>query len=545
VALHLHVPQEDIAGLRKSKRLAILLDGCDEVSDLDRNSVITLLSSADAITSRDNFYELRLSGTTLVQRFQEIIRLAPLSFDEIVRKFVRACCNLAAMPDRADPLIRVLNEQDELRDLVSRPLLLIMTVDVLDQVIIELPEVFGATEEVEIPTGRPRWGAEVVYRLYTRKWLLVEAARAPRLFDWTDKERLVRIAARAIFLRQGVAGPAATRDVTELAVSRVSLIDAVTAAGNSGEIADLTSIHRVGVMVDELCHRTFLILSTGLGDEYRFVHKSFLEFYVALDLWLLCQTAGEPDHPRQRAALKSVTAVLARPLPDEVVRFFREMLERSRSKPPEQSSLSAGLFEVFARSAALPQPRSRTVRQHAGNLLTHIANRTLAEQLREIAENEADPFVRRGLIVGLAMNHGYVENLNEYVAHLRADDQAARIQVGYTRIYHGDQLFEGNWFDDGTQPCERTIREMVLRLRRRYHPMLWSLTLFTLNYLFESGRGHDLLLADGPERRFLLGFLIESNAEAGSSFESERLRLRRHLLDPAQPNSSRHPATTL
>jgi hypothetical protein len=68
---------------------------------------------------------------------------------------------------------------------------------------------------------------------------------------------------------------------------------------------------------------------------------------------------------------------------------------------------------------------------------------------------------------------------------------------------------------------------MVHRLRQGYHPVLWSLTLFTLRYLLESGRGSTQLLHDTDERRFLLDFLRDSQPDSlvGTAYDSQRRAL--------------------
>jgi hypothetical protein len=321
-------------------------------------------------------------------------------------------------------------------------------------------------------------------------------------------------------------GSAATRHVTDLHASREQLTQALSAAAAAGEIRDLASRLPLADLLDELCHRTFLIRESRLQESFRFVHKSFVEFFVAFDLWLLLQEAARDDMPTAEGAVHAAIAIMARPLPDEVVGFLRELLERSLAHRVEQEALCSGLRRTFEQPAQWSSSQGVTVRQHAGNLLTYVATPATIRYLEQVVERETDPFVRRGIIVGLAMSQGQTARLDRYVANLDLDREAAEVQVGYTRVYHGDQVFTGEWRDDRTPECLNTIGQMLHRLQQGYHPMLWSLTLFTLRYLIESNRGVQLL-RDTNERRFLLDFLQDIKPESlvGGAYDAQRRAL--------------------
>jgi hypothetical protein len=517
----LGIPLETARQLRHSGRLLLLIDGCDEMPDpVGHTLARQLLNAATVVATRQAFYELRLKGTAPFSVFDLHLRLKELPFDEHVSAFVRTYCERTGS-QRASVLLDILRARDDLRDLVARPLLLLMTVDVLD----DLHAVTGYQSSTS--SGRPRSAAALVYRTYADKWLGVEAARSPRMLDREDKQRLVRIAARTIFLRQGMFGSAATRQVTDLHASREQLVRALSGAADSGEIGDLASRLSLGDLLDELCYRTFLIRESRLQESFRFVHKSFVEFFVAFDLWLLLQEAARDDTPDAEGVVQAASAVMARPLPDEVVGFLRELLERSLTHRVEQEALCTGLRRTFEQAAQSSSSQELTVRQHAGNLLTYVATPSTVRYLEQVLETETEPFVRRGIIVGLAMSQGQTARLDRYVTDLDFDREAAQVQVGYTRVYHGDQVFNGEWRDDGEPECSNTIDQMLYRLQQGYHPMLWSLTLFTLRYLLQSGRGSEQLLRNTDERRFLVHFLQNTKPESlvGNAYDSQRRAL--------------------
>jgi hypothetical protein len=384
-----------------------------------------------------------------------------------------------------------------------------MTVDVLAD-----PEM-GSAGELRTLTG--------LYRRYTEKWLQREALRPGAQVERADDKRaLVRLAARAMFQR-GTAWGGAGRSTTEMAVSRDQLAEVLCSGGAGRLVTDIVGRLGLHAALDELCLRTFLVRGSA-EDGYRFAHKSFFEFFVALDMR---ECVG------REARLEVAEEYFARPLSDPVVYFFREMLSISSGSRDEQRLISQNMVTILTQGAAGNDLRGETVRQHVGNLLTGIADTATVNFLADYIDGEQSEFVKRGIIVGLAFQRGRADLLRDYVERLRAGlttyDTAVSIQIGYTRIYHGDQDWTGRWEDDGSPEVSRTVDAQIDRLLsiryRELNERIWPLTLFTLRALLEGGRGWSTVEADLDRKEQLISFLRISQPDRGQAFEDERTRL--------------------
>jgi hypothetical protein len=191
------------------------------------------------------------------------------------------------------------------------------------------------------------------------------------------------------------------------------------------------------------------------------------------------------------------------------------------------------MVTILTQGAAGNDLRGETVRQHVGNLLTGIADTATVNFLADYIDGEQSEFVKRGIIVGLAFQRGRADLLRDYVERLRAGlttyDTAVSIQIGYTRIYHGDQDWTGRWEDDGSPEVSRTVDAQIDRLLsiryRELNERIWPLTLFTLRALLEGGRGWSTVEADLDRKEQLISFLRISQPDRGQAFEDERTRL--------------------
>jgi hypothetical protein len=498
------------------RSISTLLDGLDEAADIvGPNSIRMLLSSRSfdtslVVTARRDFFDLYAATPQMEANFRLIAELDRLPFGADISDFVTAYCHEFQRGD-ATGIVEAIKVSPELQDLTGRPLTLWMTVDVLAD-----PPA-GVPVQVRTLTS--------LYERYTEKWLQREAVRSgTKIQRADDKRALVRIAARTMF-QQGTALGGTARSTTELAASRDQLAEALS-AGNAGSlVAEVVGRLSLAGALDELCLRTFLVRG-GSAEGYRFAHKSFFEYFIALDLWECVGREGR---------LEVAENYFARPLSDPVVYFFREMLTASNRRPDERRIISQNMLHILS-SRKSTDSRSETVRQHVGNLLAGVADRHTAELLAAQIDQEPSEFVRRGITVGLALQQGRSDLLEGYMKRLRAGNlEAVATQIGYTRIYHGDQEWAGSWVDDGTPEVTRTVDVQIDRLlsssNRSFSERIWPLTMFTLRKLLEDGRGWPSVNSNPARRDQLIAFLAVAQPERGRTFEDERLSLQAVLAD--------------
>jgi len=526
VARHTHLAPQDVDGLAREGCLITVLDGLDEASGIKGGATVraalssTGFTTGRVVTARRDFFDLYASMPEVAGYFTLIIELERLPFDAAISDFVEAYCEEFRRGD-AKTIMQAIRGNPELQDLTSRPLTLWMTVDVLAD------PATGSTGELRTLTS--------LYRQYTGKWLQREALRPGAQVERADDKRaLVRLAARAMFQR-GTALGGAGRSTTEMAVSRDQLAETLRSNSAGPLAADIVGRLGLHAALDELCLRTFLV--RGSSEEgYRFAHKSFFEFFVALDMW---ECIGRESH------LDVAEEYFARPLSDPVVYFFREMLAYSSRNTDQQRLIIQNMTALLTRRMTETDLRSETVRQHVGNLLTGIADVATSRFLAEYINQEPSEFVRRGITVGLALQQGRVDLITDYVerlrAGLRATDTVVSIQLGYSRIYHGDQDWTGRWEDDGSPEVSRTIDAQIDRLlssrNRELSERIWPLTLFTLRALLKSGRGWLTIDADPDRKEQLISFLRTSQPGRGEIFEDERKCLL-NLLAPEKSDGS-------
>jgi len=514
VTRHTHLASDDVDRLIRAGLLITVLDGLDEASGIKGAATVRAALSSTGfrtgrvVTARRDFFDLYASMPEVAGHFTLIIELERLPFDTAISDFIGAYCREFDRGD-ADTIMQVIRGNPELQDLTSRPLTLWMTVDVLAD------PATGSSSELRTLTS--------LYRQYTGKWLQREALRPGAQVDRADDKRaLVRIAARAMFQR-GTALGGAGRSTTEMAISRDQLAETLRSESTGPLVADIVNRLGLDATLDELCLRTFLV--RGSNEEgYRFAHKSFFEFFIALDMW---ECVGREAH------LDIAEEYFARPLSDPIVYFFREMLAYSSRNMDQQRLIVQNMTTLLTRRVADSDGRSETIRQHVGNLLTGIADDATARFLAEYIDQEPSEFVRRGITVGLALQQGRADLITDYVQRLRAglrtNDIAVSIQLGYSRIYHGDQDWTGRWDDDGSAEVSRTVDAQIDRLlssrNRQLSERIWPLTLFTLRALLESGRGWLTVDADPDRKDQLISFLRISQTARGEIFEDERARL--------------------
>lgn len=521
-------PSNHVTRWARANKLFLILDGLDEAPGLStsesrRKSFASLgFKSGKVVTMRRDSYDLFRASPGFAGHFDLVVELKRLPFQRPIRRFVTAYCE-EFPPGNPQLIMAMIKKSPELQDLTARPLTLWMVVDVLAE-----PAV---GEDAEILT------ATALYRGYTQKWLQREADRpGSQLETLDDKRVLVRMAARAMF-HSGTALGSGMRSTTEMAVSRELLADAVVSDDAGGLVEGIVARLGIERALDEVCSHTFLVRG-GDSRGYRFAHKSFFEYFVALDMW---EVTGRENR------LRVAEEYFVRPLSDPVVYFFRELLSESRARPNEQEIFCEHMLELLNTNIGMTHD-AQTIRQHVGNLLAGVADASTADKLARLVEYEESQFVRRGLIVGLALHQGRTDLLESYVWQLQSElkqgnQEAVSIQIGYSRIYHGDQQWRGVWEDDGTSEVASTVSAQIDRLlnerNRRFNEAIWLLTLFSLRVLIEDGRAVPVLESDSRRKRELLKFLRVPQPGRGPLFEEERLKVLGMLHTVDASNSDR------
>jgi hypothetical protein len=504
------LPTRDLQWLAKRGALVLLLDALDESDRVrDLRSVQALMNSplfntARVVSARRDFYSTLARSASVASRLPVVVELLRIPYGRGVEDFVDAYCRHFRVDEARPRILEEFANDARSRDLAERPLTLWMVVDVL-----ATPN-RASRERIATVTS--------LYTAYTDKWLEIETTKSEvRVRNLDDRKALVCVAARAMF-QAGTALGGSARSTAELAVSRVDLSEMLVGPHTAALLASLVARHGLDVVVDETCSRTFLVHS-GAREGYKFAHKSFFEYFVALDL-VDSVSAGR---------LEIVEQYLSRPLSDPIVYFVREMLSERAGLPETGRVLLQNLLAVIRQSGDAMDVASQTVRQHAGNLAAGVADAHGQEALVALLASEPSGFVRRGVVVGLALQRGRSDLLNAYVQELVSTPPSASIHLGYTRIYHGDQEWGGRWEDDGGPDVSRTVDAQVDRLvsdrNRDLNANIWPLTLFTLAQLLEDGRGWAPLLEIPDAADDLCQFLAEPRPERGECFEVQRRRL--------------------
>jgi len=483
-----------------------LLDGVDEFTlgeGGERRRRLRALESADVVTCRTDYWDVEPSTKAIDGSFNPSHELLGVVGGDPIRDFVSAYCERTGRPKRA--VLDVLQDPS-IEELIRRPLMLWMVVDVVG----------GAGEPATGP-----WSQSRLYREYTMKWLSREAAREASFLTWEDKDLLARLAARALFI-QG-RSPGSMSETTELVLTREALAREIESSGGP-LLDDLSSTNTLSNLVEEAVAHTFLVRSDRSDLKYWFVHKSFLEFYVALDIIELLSNS--------ESGLTVLERHLARPLPDPIIYFIREMLTAATLAGSQQSVISRN-FERLIEESRDDRLRDVAVRQHAGNLLALVADARAVDYLEAKLGTEPNQFVRRGMIVGLAMHQGRRDVLDAYVQQLEHDPEAVAIQLGYSRVYHGDQVFKGEWRDDGTPSVDSTVAAQVDRIlstrNRERNRNIWPLTFFTLRKFLEDGRAWSYFRSHTEEYKQLASALRSSEAHVDEETSRQAQALLRAL----------------
>lgn len=474
------------------KRVTLILDGLDELRAVGLpptqagQLLLGLVEAADVVSTRDSFFDLRVSEET-ASRIGEQICLDPIPFAQFGKRYIEAYCELFG--GDGPTVINRIESDACLRAEVARPLVLFMTTDILAHP--PEPSVIGSSIE---------WTRSLIYEIYVYKWLKREELREGSLLTAAEKRHAMQYAAWELFQHSSlVSGPYGDVEVADLVVDD-SLIIAVR-----GHVRASGVIKGDDAQLDrDLRDHCFLVRpaleSRTISDpQYRFAHKSFFEFLLAKHV--------EEELAQDAPSASSIEQLLAAPFPDIVIGFIRESLwslprggrraraiETSLRLMIDQSSgarLSPALH-LPSNTELGVNPSAEMARQQAGNLLPLVASEEYLQILVARATRERSLFVRRGIAVGLALHHDIVDPLESFVTLMGSSKGglgALSVHVGYNRIYYGDQPRTADWGDDGSPACKAFFARTLAQLKDpEKYERIWCMTFFTLRWLLSSGR---------------------------------------------------------
>jgi hypothetical protein len=516
---------EGILDQLTQRGVVLLCDALDEMpgpghrnAAQDRARLLAL-NVPTVITCRDGYFDEMLGQSELDRSLGTRITLRPSDQTAALRWFVPHWCELLGSPHQQS-IIDTLTEDPSLRAIADRPLLVHMTVDVAEELVRE------AAASPRRGTSRPypwrpperQWLRLDIFRHYTKRWLEVEAAKTRseerRRLDirWSDKDRAMRLVARAQFLKEAVATGNEREHGTGLSEQEIA---AALRAAPTAAAGDAQALRH---LTEDVCNRTFLIrtLRNPTSVRYRFTHKQFLEYYIAHDL---LERLCDPH-----TNLSQVIESLSRPLQEDSVYFLREGLGDFAARDGmDRHAASANLWKIVNREVPIPAALAQQwIRQHAANLLPQVATPDILPALVILGETEPDLFVRRGLAVGLAMHRGVLEPVRAFVKSLDSADTDERAQarlatLGYIRSYHADRRFTGSGTDDGTPEAAGTTRALVERIVNEvtFVVPIRALTLAELRCLIvEPARRAIPWLVRNPQELRLLVAKIRSYTDA-------------------------------
>jgi predicted NACHT family NTPase len=177
---------EDFAALLRSRQVIFLFDGFDEIRGeitqqlINERAACKIFSLPSLLSCRKSFFNFYLARSPLQELYVHRIELLSFSLTEPVKRYIVAFCQ--QKPRRGDQrhvlspkeIVTLLEMNEELRDLAQRPLLLSMIL-----------EVFTSARGI----NEGQWTVNKLYRIYTERWLKMEAAKPDSVLRWSEKWR--------------------------------------------------------------------------------------------------------------------------------------------------------------------------------------------------------------------------------------------------------------------------------------------------------------------------------------------------------------------
>jgi hypothetical protein len=393
---------------------------------------------------------------------RETFTLEPWSLDVMV-KYVGAFCKLVASDSEAltaeRGLVKWMSGSPALQAILRVPMRLNMALELYgpggevyprNQTLLKLYEAYIA-RAIRLEQGRGVMGVEETYRLLEGiAWETYGEGDTARGSASASSERALRT-----FL--------ATRD-PQLSADKIE--QEFELVMNLGLLTAVDSGPQRDVPID-------------------FVHKSFQECLVA------SRAVGAMARSAQECALMYASHLTA-----EVSEFMKEAIDRVNEQPREVSQAVAIVTDAIQRagsSGMLPPSvvnapgRQRLMLQQLCYYLGNLESRPAQEFLVDRLGGETDPWIRRGIAVGLAFG-GMYGPLEEYLQLLRAERKRGpdvplnSANIGYHLSFFGDQPFDPSCPDRdmGFPECGRTVDRLIYQLGTETNRPNWRIDLYTV-----------------------------------------------------------------
>ena len=496
---------ENFALLVRTGKITFLFDGFDEIQGyLGQQSINKRASSKFfafpcILSCRKGFYDFYLSTSVIQEKYVQKIELLPLILDNSITRFIQAFYtkkwNDVYPIVKSEEIIRTIRESQVLQDLIARPLLLVMALDIF-------------TESKEV--NEVEWNRTKLYQKYIEKWLKNEAAKPDSVLTWSQKTTLMQEIAWSTYItKTSVTARVARYESITFTQSEIGLI-------LENFFARYQPITFASLM-DDVCFRTLLV--GGDGDSYYFIHKSFQEYYIAK--YILDQIK------RKKCNIDSVVSVLQEFHSFEVSTFLKEMLTANDFSEHNKNLVIDTLILSYE-YCNTNDYSSTVVRQNASHYLAFLGTQKAALFLEQMYLQETSKWVQRGMMVGLALFCDRVDILERYIQFIRTDSEAASINTGYHLVYYGDQALEAGYYDKGNRQCEGTVKSIFRRLSNERYKNGWVLDLFTLRSLLEQ-RSVAVLSSNKDYLPSLKNFLQKDHKELGGLLHQEKKLLQEKL----------------
>lgn len=444
----------------------VILDSLDELLSGQTISRITALLDkpmfrlANIVCCRTQFYERYLAAGAAAAQFDVAELLLPTvaNMSTYIDSYYKAC-----FPEQAANLAERfhgrLNSSQELLTVCRIPLRLNMALDLLspsaDAIPLE-PDLLG------------------LYHAYLTGLLNAEAAKHGSVLAGEQKLRLLEALAWH-FYDEGNMGAAEAPPFTDVEFDRFI----------ASHMPDRKIQERVEIAEDlrirSVLHIDGSMFSSIHPGTMSFAHKSFQEYLIARWLYNLMSTSAEE------------TAIALRQyMSPEVDEFLKEYLNRTRRTPRLINEIARNCIGALQANEVVgigtyEGARARLAREQLGYFLGSMNLPFVVEFLERQLDRETDPWLRRGITIGLAIG-GNENYLQSYVDRLRAERAAPephvenQVNLGFHLSFFGDQPFEAlaPERDQGIGTCRKTIRRLIYQLGTEVDRGSWRLNLYTL-----------------------------------------------------------------
>jgi hypothetical protein len=520
----LSLPEDVLPVLERlvgESRVVLLLDGADEMRlEAARSAHFDdvgprfdlLFTLPVALSSRTEFYDVNVAPSKIGEHFSREVRLKEWSFALSGERLVKGIRAKSGSND-GQLLSSAIAASPPLMDLARKPLTLFMMADCLP---LQLADPSAS------PSHGTGWGLSDLYEEYCHRWLQVESRKGGRVAPET-KRQLMQAAAWRIFTQSGLHGAQMGRyQLQDLLLRDADLDDIARTTATTAHIPG-TPEPSAHAYLHEMQSRSFLV-PADIPAHYRFVHKSFFEYFTARHIASRLGT--------EETGLDELKSLLSPVIPDEINSFLRSLLQRNCRHESKRRINEAKLLETFGHCPD-QSDRDTMIRQQAMNLLPIVWSRSDTTRLLALLAADPSPLVRRGGAVRLALEDISLTPLESFVREMRDPDSPEwKVHLGYNRIYYGDQLNRvDGWLDDGTPDCDGFFLASLSQLHRETHRVMWPMAVTTIRLLLRDPHrsARDLLRNNAQTAAAVSAIGNRARPEAGAVFEEERRELAEFL----------------